>query len=129
MTDDLWALFATIGLAVLQLTASSILSLSQLGGAWILSARDEPREATGLGGRVVRAYRNLLESFPQFVAALFLVHASGTVGHLSTVGAWLFFVARSLYVPAYLFAPPGVRPLCWVTAQAGVFVILADVLF
>src|SRR3954452_24130782 len=120
MTNDLWALFATIGLAVLQLTASSILTLRQLGGAWVAGPRDEPREATGLSGRVVRAHRNLLEIFPQFAASLFLVHASGTLGHLTNLGAWQFFAARCLYVPAYLFGPPGVRPLCWVMAQAGI---------
>jgi len=129
MTDDLWALFATIALAVLQLTGSSILTLRQLGGAWVAGPREEAREVTGLSGRVVRAHRNLLEIFPQFAAALFLVHASGTVGHLSTIGAWLFFIARCLYVPAYMFAPPGIRPLCWTAAQAGIFVILADVFF
>jgi hypothetical protein len=36
-------------------------------------------------------------------------------------------VARALYVPAYAFAPTGVRPALWLTAQAGIFLILADV--
>ncbi len=126
MTLDLWALVATIGLAIMQLTAASILSLRQLGGAWILGPRDERREATGLSGRVVRAHRNLLEIFPQFVAALFVVHAAGTNGHFAVVGAWTFFGGRALYVPAYLFGPTGTRPLCWMVAQIGVVIILVD---
>ncbi|HWA60641.1 MAG TPA: MAPEG family protein [Caulobacteraceae bacterium] len=126
MTSDLWALVAAIGLATLQLTASSVLTLRQLGGDWVLSPRDQPREVTGLSGRIVRAHRNLLEIFPQFLAALFVVHASGRVGPLSADGAWLFVAARALYVPAYAFGAPGLRPLCWLAAQAGVFVILAD---
>lgn len=126
MTTDLWALVAAILLAVVQISIASVLTLRQAGGAWVLSARDTPREVTGVSGRFVRAHRNLLEIFPQFVAALFVVHAAGAVGELTTIGAWLFVGARVLYVPAYAFAPPGVRPLCWTAAQAGIFAILAD---
>jgi uncharacterized MAPEG superfamily protein len=108
MTSDLWALIATIGLAMGQLTIASILTLRQLGGAWVAGARDEPRAATGISGRFVRAHRNLLEIFPQFVAALFVVHAAGVAGHWSSIGAWVFFAARCLYVPAYAFGPIGV---------------------
>jgi uncharacterized MAPEG superfamily protein len=126
MTGDLWALFAALLLAVVQLTISSVLTLRQLGGVWVAGPRDQPREVVGLSGRFVRAYRNLLEILPQFVAALFLVHAAHAAGSLSVAGAWTFVIGRLAYVPAYAFAPPGVRPFCWVVAQVGIFVILAD---
>jgi uncharacterized MAPEG superfamily protein len=126
MTSDLWALVATIALAMVQLGAASLLTLRQLGGDWLLGPRDQPREAVGLAGRIVRAHRNLLEIFPQFAAALFVVHAAHAVGAAANVGAWLFFAARVLYVPAYAFGPPGLRPLCWMAAQAGIVVILLD---
>ena len=126
MTGDLWALVAAMLLAVVQLTLSSVLTLRQLGGVWVAGPRDQPREVTGLSGRFVRAHRNLLEIFPQFVAALFLVHAADAVGSLSTIGAWLFVIARLLYVPAYAFGPVGLRPICWLAAQAGIFVIMVD---
>jgi uncharacterized MAPEG superfamily protein len=125
MTSDLWALVATIGLAMVQLGAASIVSLRQLGGDWVLGPRDQPREAVGVAGRIVRAHRNLLEIFPQFAAALFVVHAAGATGAVANFGAWLFFAGRVLYVPAYVFGPPGVRPLCWMAAQVGIVVILA----
>ena len=128
MTADLWALVAAILLAVVQLTLSSVLTLRQLGGGWVAGPRDEPREVTGISGRFVRAHRNLLEIFPQFLAALFLVHAAHAAGSLSIIGAWLFVIGRLLYVPAYVFAPPGVRPICWLAAQMGIFTILADLL-
>ena len=127
MTTDLWALAAALLLAAVQLTLSSVLSLRQLGGAWIAGPRDEPREVTGTSGRFVRAYRNLLEILPQFVAALFLVHASQTAGSLTAVGAWLFVIARVLYIPAYAYAPPGVRPVCWLAAWVGILIIVIDV--
>jgi uncharacterized MAPEG superfamily protein len=126
MTADLWALVAAMLLAVVQLTLSSVLTLPQFGGAWVAGSRDEPREVTGLSGRFVRAHRNLLEIFPQFVAALLLVHAAHAAGSLSTIGAWLFVDARLLYVPAYAFGPVGLGPICWLAAQVGIFVIVAD---
>jgi len=127
MTSDLWALVATIVLAMIQLGASSILSLRQLGPDWILSARDEPREVTGISARIVRAHRNLLEIFPQFVAALLVVHAAGEASVWSAWGAWVFFAARLAYVPAYAFAPPGVRPAFWMIGQFGILAILVDI--
>ena len=51
MTADLWALVAAMLLAVVQLTLSSVLTLRQLGGAWVAGPRDEPREVTGISGR------------------------------------------------------------------------------
>ena len=126
MTNDLWALVAALLLASVQLGIASVLTLRQAGGAWVLSARDTPREVTGVSGRFVRAHRNLLEIFPQFVAALFVVHAAHAVGSLAAVGAWAFVAARVLYVPAYAFGPPGVRPLLWQAAWVGIVTILAD---
>ncbi len=38
----------------------------------------------------------------------------------------MFVVGRLAYVPAYAFAPPGVRPICWLVAQVGIFLILTD---
>lgn len=128
MTADLWALTATILLAMIQLTLASILTLRQLGGRWVAGSRDEARVATGVSGRIVRAHRDLLEIFPQFVAALFIVHAAGMAAQWSAIGAWTFFAARCLYVPAYACGPIGTRPLCWIAGQAGIVMILADLI-
>ena len=127
MTGDLWALVAALVLTTTQLTIASVLTLRQLGGEWVAGPRETHREATGISGRFVRAHRNMLEILPQFVAALFVVHAAQTAGSLAGIGAWTFVVARTLYVPAYAFAPPGVRAICWTAAQFGIFIILADV--
>jgi uncharacterized MAPEG superfamily protein len=59
-------------------------------------------------------------------SVLTLRQLGGAAGSLSVIGAWMFVIARLLYVPAYAFAPPGVRPICWLAAQMGIFTILAD---
>jgi uncharacterized MAPEG superfamily protein len=129
MTGDLWAVVAAILLAMVQLTIASVLTLRQLGGAWVAGPRDQPRDVVGVSGRFVRAHRNLLEIFPQFIAAVFVVHAAHAVGPLSSIGAWTFVLARIAYVPAYAYAPPGVRPVLWTIAQAGIVLILADLVW
>lgn len=126
MTSDLWALVATLGLAVIQIGLQSILTLRQLGSAWVAGPRDEAREITGIGGRCVRAHRNLLEIFPQFVAVLFVVHTAGLNGQYAIWGAWLFFISRCLYLPAYAYGPPGLRSMFWQGGQIGIVVILFD---
>jgi len=128
MTSDLWALVATLGLAMLQIGLQSILTLRQAGPAWVAGPRDEPREITGISGRIVRAHRNLLEIFPQFVAALFVVHAASVNGQYAIWGAWLFFISRCLYLPAYAFGPPGLRSILWQGGQIGIVVILLDII-
>jgi uncharacterized MAPEG superfamily protein len=126
MTSDLWALAATLVLAMIQIGLQSALTLKQLGPEWVLSARDEPRVVAGISGRFVRAHRNLLEIFPQFVAALFIVHVAEVNAQLTVYGAWIFFVARLVYVPAYAFGPIGLRSICWQAGQIGIIVILVD---
>lgn len=126
MTCDLWALVATLILAVLQIGLQSILTLRQAGPAWVAGPRDTPFEVSGVSGRIVRAHRNLLEIFPQLVAALFVVHAAGVNGEWANWGAWLFFFSRCLYVPAYAFGPPGLRSVFWQGGQVGILMILAD---
>lgn len=127
MTPDLWALLATLILGMFNISLSSILSLRQLGASYILGPRDTQRDPSGIAGRVARAYRNFLDNFAQFLAALVLVHLSSTNGDYSIVGAWMFFAGRLFYIPAYIFGPPGVRPVCWTFAQTGVLIILADI--
>ena len=129
MTPDLWAVVATLILAIFQIGLQSILTLCQAGPAWVAGPRDTHFEVTGLGGRMVRAHRNLLEILPQFVAAIFIVHAADANASLAAIGAWVFVISRILYVPAYGFGPPGLRSVFWQGGQIGILIILADILF
>ncbi len=128
MTLDLWALVAALFLAMFQIGLQSILTLAQAGPKWVAGSRDTPFEVTGVSGRLVRAHRNLLEIFPQFAAALFVVHAAGVNGEWAVIGAWTFIISRLLYVPAYAFGPPGLRSVFWQGGQIGIILILVDIM-
>lgn len=127
MTGDLWALCATLILAIVQIGMQSVATLRQAGPAWVAGPRDIPFEVTGISGRLVRAHKNLLEILPQFSAALFIVHAGELNGVLSVWGAWIFFISRCLYVPSYAFGPPGLRSVFWQSGQIGIIIILIDI--
>ena len=73
MTPELWAVVATLLLAMVQIGIQSIVTLVQAGGVWVAGPRDTSFEVPGVSGRLVRAHRNLLEIIPQFFAAVFVV--------------------------------------------------------
>lgn len=56
MTPDLWALVATLVLAMVQIGLQSILTLKQAGPKWVAGPRDTPFDVTGVSGRIVRAH-------------------------------------------------------------------------
>lgn len=126
---DLWAVVAALVLAIVQIGIQSVVTLKQAGPAWVAGNRDTAFEVQGVAGRLVRAHRNLLEILPQFFAAVLLVHMTGRQGDLAIFGAWLFVVARVLYVPAYAWGTIGLRPCCWLAAQSGIVLVLADLVW
>jgi uncharacterized MAPEG superfamily protein len=126
MTSDLMALAAVLVLAFAQVGLASVVTLRHAGPTWVLGPRDRPFDVPGVAGRLVRAHRNLLEILPQFVGALLCVHAADSVSELSAWGAWTFFVARVVYIPAYASGVNWLRPLCWQAATMGLMAVLVD---
>ncbi len=79
---------------------------------------------TGVAGRLERALRNFLETFPVFVAAVLVVHVMGREGSLSAWGAVLYVAARLVYLPLYAAGVPLVRSLVWNVASVGIVLLL-----
>ncbi|TIT70422.1 MAG: hypothetical protein E5W51_01660, partial [Mesorhizobium sp.] len=97
----------------------------QRGYRWTASARDaEVPPLTGVAGRLERALRNFVETFPVFVAAVFLVHAAAHETALSKWGAGLYFSARLVYLPLYAFGVPLLRSLVWNVSFVGIVLLL-----
>jgi uncharacterized MAPEG superfamily protein len=80
--------------------------------------RDEPYTLPVWGERAGRAYRNMLENFPVFVALVVVVHLSGATNETTALGATLFFWGRVAHAVVYLV---GIRYLR--TAAFGVSII------
>lgn len=116
-------------LGIVHLLVVAQFSRQHYGLKWIGSARDEPRSPmTGVGGRVERAYRNFLETFPYFVAAVLIVTISGQADRVSAWGAVAYFVGRLVYVPLYAAGVPVVRGLVWNVPTIGILAMFATLL-
>ncbi|TJV42058.1 MAG: hypothetical protein E5Y18_11385, partial [Mesorhizobium sp.] len=98
MSFELAMLVASCVLCLIQIVVSSHAASFQRGYRWTASSRDaEVSPLTGVAGRLERALRNFLETFPVFAVAVFLVHVLGRESALSEWGAGLYFSARLVY--------------------------------
>ncbi len=97
------------------------------GPKWNLSSRDQQMPPlTGVAGRADRAFDNFKESFPWFLAAVFLVLQLGRTGQLSAIGSYMYLGGRFLYLPCYLFNIVFVRTIFYSVALLGIVLILVQ---
>jgi uncharacterized MAPEG superfamily protein len=82
----------------------------------------------GGAGRLDRALRNFVETFPLFAAVVLAAHVSVTHNALTEWGVRLYFWARVAYVPLYAAGIPLIRSLVWNVATLGI-VLLVVALF
>ena len=121
----LLACAAIVGLV--QLLWAAAAARGQQGLKWGAGPRDEPRPLTGVAGRLDRAFRNFLETFPIFVAAVIGAYLAGKLGTLTLWGSALYVAARALYVPLYAAGVPMIRSLVWGVGLAGLVMVLAAI--
>lgn len=120
MTVEIAMLFWAAVLGLVQVGAQSFAFKAQVGNAYTVGARDEYRPATGLAGRMERALRNFLETFPIFAAVVLAVYATERSNQWSEIGAQVYFWARLAYLPAYAAGLPWVRTFIWQIATIGI---------
>ncbi|HEY1632560.1 MAG TPA: MAPEG family protein [Rhizomicrobium sp.] len=125
MTTELQVLFCAIALGLVQLLLATLASVGGRGLGWGVGARDEgwPALKSKWGARLERAYKNFLETFVFFAAAVLLDHALGKSNHTSMLGAQIYLWARVLYVPAYVLAIPFTRTLIWGASIVGILMV------
>lgn len=125
MTPELKMLGLSIVLGLAQIVFASHAASLQRGYMWTASARDEAVPAlTGLAGRLNRALRNFIETFPLFAAAVLMAHIAGKHSWMTEWGAQLYFGARVAYVAVYAAGIFLVRSLVWNVATLGIVLIL-----
>ena len=121
---EMQILFCAILFGLLQLLAVIIVSVVGRGLAWNLGSRDQPGRSLGkYGARFERAFKNFVETFPLFAAAVLLAGALGRSNATSALGAQIYIWARVLYVPAYIAGVPWVRTLVWTASFVGILMI------
>ncbi len=129
MNTELSILGWTLVLAIVQIMLPTTLRNREVGLQYNMSPRDEPAAPPGkVTARLQRALKNLYETLPLFAAAVLIAHVAGREGALTLWGAWLYLLARIVYVPLYAFGVPVVRTLAWGVSLVGVVLILIAVL-
>jgi uncharacterized MAPEG superfamily protein len=129
VTVELRMLTLAVGLGILQIIAASHAASLQRGYRWTAGSRDEEAQPLrGVAGRLDRALRNFLETFPLFAAVVLVAHVSETHDALTEWGARLYFWARVAYVPLYAAGVPLIRSLVWNVATVGILLLVAAVL-
>jgi uncharacterized MAPEG superfamily protein len=93
-----------------------------------LGPRDQVRPLTLTGQRAARALANMHEALPVFLGLALMNLIVAPEASLALTGAWVFLIARVLYVPFYLGGVPAVRTLAWVASWVGLILMLSPLL-
>jgi uncharacterized MAPEG superfamily protein len=126
MTQELTALVLAVLLGFAHLFIAANAATAIRGIKWNAGPRDGQKQPLhGLPGRLDRAFRNYLETFAFFAAAVLIAHLANRHNALTVFGAWLYVIARVIYFPLYAAGIAYIRSLVWLLATAGIFMILA----
>jgi uncharacterized MAPEG superfamily protein len=127
-STEIWVLGWSAVLLIVQVVAQAT-TASDLGPAYLFSPRDEPRESKSVvARRLYRALKNLLETYPAFIAIVVALVVANKTGGLAATGAWLWLAARVVYVLIYAAGVPVVRTLVWLVSIVGLVLMLIRLL-
>jgi uncharacterized MAPEG superfamily protein len=127
-STEMEMLWLSIVLGIVQLLVATLLSVSSRGMPWGVSPRDTGAPPIGLrGARIERAYRNFLETFPFFAAAVLIVQVLNKHTPSTVIGAQIYFWSRLIYVPVYALGIPYLRTIVWAASLIGIGMVVRGV--
>lgn len=91
---------------------------------WVLGPQDDKKPLGVQAARLDRAFRNFMETFPLFAAAVIAANLMGKLGTLTLWGAGLYVAARALYAPLYVSGVPVARTIVWLIGSIGLLLIV-----
>ena len=125
---EMQMLWLSIYLGIAQLLLATLFSVGHRGLPWGVGARDEAAPPLGrFGGRAERAFRNFLETFVFFAAAVLLANALGKHSPSAALGAQIYFWSRVAYVPVYIMGIPFLRTLIWAASLVGIGMVMRGI--
>jgi uncharacterized MAPEG superfamily protein len=130
MSVEMTMLALSIVLGLFQLLIAARSANNQRGIKWNVGARDAPPPPVRpVAGRLERAYRNFMETFPYFAAVIIVAALTGRHNWATIWGAQIYLAARILYVPLYAAGVPVLRTLVWIVATLSIILILTAILW
>lgn len=128
MAPELTLLGVAVAIGLVQLLWAAAAARRQQSTEWNVGPRDEPWPVTGVAARLDRAFRNFMETFPFFAAAILAADLGGKLGPLTLWGGVVYVVARALYVPLYAAGVPVMRTVAWLASMVGLVTVLIALL-
>ena len=126
MSFELMMLAAASLWGFLQLVAAAQAANVQYGLKWAASPRDaEMPPLKPIPGRISRNFRNYMETFPFFAAAVLIAQMAGVHDALTYWGAVAYLGGRIVYTLLYVAGIPLVRSIFWNVAAFGMLAVLA----
>lgn len=136
MTPELIALTLAALLQVVQYALMAIPANIELGPGKTMSPRDRSRmngsledQLSDQTGRLYRALNNHFEGLILFTIACTVVTVADAGNGFTAACAWIYLIARILYVPAYFFGMSPWRSLIWFAGFLATTFMLLAVLF
>ena len=127
MSFELSMLSAAVVWGFLQLVAAAQAANVQYGLKWAASPRDiEMPPLKPIPGRINRNFRNYMETFPFFAAAILIAHVAGVHNELTHWGSIAYLGGRIAYTALYISGIPLVRSLFWNIAAFGMLAVLTS---
>lgn len=125
MGIELQMLLWSVVLGLVQIALAATLSTGQRGLGWNAGPRDgDAKPLTGAAGRLDRASRNFLETFPFFAAGVLMLAWLDLETAQTALGAQVYFWSRVLYTPAYAAGISYLRTLIWSVSLVGLVLVL-----
>lgn len=123
MSVELQYLIFAVFLVLIQMVLQASAGFLANGFMGLAGSRDDEVLATGIGGRFERAYYNMLETFPVFVALVLIIQVTESWTSTSALAVQLYFWARVAYLPLYIIGIPFIRTIVWVISMIGIIML------
>ncbi|MBZ7923526.1 MAPEG family protein [Ensifer adhaerens] len=127
-STEIWVLGWSVVLLVAHILVQALsLDLAgDLGVKYLLGPRDEQRVSKSIvAGRLLRSLRNMLETYPAFVALALALAVTGKTGGLGAVGAVTWILARVVYTGLYVAGIPVLRSIVWFVSIIALLLMVA----
>jgi uncharacterized MAPEG superfamily protein len=131
MTTELTVLALAALLQMVQYVLMSVPANLELGPAKTLGPRDPQRLGGDIGslvsprtGRLIRALDNHFEALILFTIAVVVVTLTEQSTPFTSTCAWIYIMARVLYIPAYALGISPWRSLIWLVGLSATLAML-----
>lgn len=129
MSMELQLLAWSVILLIVHIAVQGALVAPLRGAMWNAGPRDEGQPPLGkYPGRAQRALENFKETYPAFIALALALAVTDKTGGNGTLGAWMWFAGRIVYLPLYLLGVPWLRSAAYGVALVGLVLMLVRLL-